>query len=308
MKRRLAILLGILMACNGFALADPAGSSMVSTEPANGGEATELFSYGSGHELAAGQPEQLDLDGDGHPETVEWTANALNEYDEEVQLAVTDGSGEEVAWHSGMLFCQRVYAVDIDSDGAIELFISGDEMSDDYLTYCLRYAGGKLEQQSFANVFRGNDGGEAYMNVGYGMITAFGDGLVELTGSQDVLGTYFGARQFEWRDGRFELADDGLWHFEHDRDDENEWEYRALKLKQDVAATFVADGQEAEGALKAGESILITASDKTSVAWFVTRDGREGYLSIAPDSEQGWGMLVNGVPEDELFEFIPYAD
>ncbi len=310
MKRGLAILLGILVACSGFALAESASAPMARTEQvdADGDGQLDGFACENGRELAAGQPEQLDLDGDDRAEAVEWRANALNEYDEEVLLTVTDGSGEPISWHSGMLFVQRVYAVDVDSDGAIELFVSGDEMSDDYLTFCLRYADGKLEQLPFANVARGDEGEEAYLDAGYGMVTAFGNGLVELTGSQDVLGTYFGSRQFALREGRFELADDGLWHFANDRDDEEMWAYRALRLKRDVAATFAEDGGEAKGTLKAGESIRITASDRTSVTWFVTRDGREGFLAIAPNAEQGWGMRVDGIPEEELFESIPYAD
>ena len=39
-----------------------------------------------------------------------------------------------------------------------------------------------------------------------------------------------------------------------------------------------------------------------------TEDGREGFFSIAPDAERGWGMKVNGVSEEELFEMVPYAD
>ena len=77
---------------------------------------------------------------------------------------------------------------------------------------------------------------------------------------------------------------------------------------QNIAATFVEDGGQTEGEIAAGTRFVITASDKTSVAWFQTEDGREGYFSIAPDEERGWGCTVNGVPESELFEMVPYAD
>ena len=42
--------------------------------------------------------------------------------------------------------------------------------------------------------------------------------------------------------------------------------------------------------------------------WFVTEDGRTGYFGIEPNEEQGWGYLVEGMSEDELFEMVPYAD
>ena len=40
----------------------------------------------------------------------------------------------------------------------------------------------------------------------------------------------------------------------------------------------------------------------------MTEDGMEGVLSISENYEAGWGHLVNDIPEEELFEYIPYAD
>ena len=41
---------------------------------------------------------------------------------------------------------------------------------------------------------------------------------------------------------------------------------------------------------------------------FITRDGRAGTLQISDNFEKGWGILVAGIPEEDLFEFVPYAD
>ena len=57
-----------------------------------------------------------------------------------------------------------------------------------------------------------------------------------------------------------------------------------------------------------GDKLVITASDKATRAYFETQDGRQGYLEIAPNAEQGWGWLVNGVSENDVFEIVPYAD
>ncbi len=133
---------------------------------------------------------------------------------------------------------------------------------------------------------------------------AIEDGLLTLCGSQDVLGTYFGTRVFALQNGTFEFADDGLWRFPLD---EYSWD-RALVPTRDIAAIFASDGAETEGVIPAGEPFVITASDKTSVAWFQTEDGHEGFFAIAPDAARGWGFTVGGVPEDELFAMVPYAD
>ena len=305
MKKWFAILISLLMVLSVPALAEDAELVSTYVEPDESGEAA-LFRCEYGEELAEGVAAQLDLDGDGAAESVTWKSAPLNEYDDEVVVEVVPASGEAITWHSDMLYSAQVYAADLDGDGLMELLVTGDLMSDDYVTFCLHLADGALTLLPVANTFRGDDAGEAYCDAGYGMITAIGPNRLELTGSQDVLGTYFGSRTFTLKDGRLELADDGLWHFA--LGDADSWEYRALTPTTEIAATFVEGDQQTGGALNPGEKIQITASDRATVAWFVTEDGREGFLSIAPDAERGWGMLVNGVSEEELFEFVPYAD
>lgn len=296
MKKWYAILISLLMILSVPALAEVDGEGVGIT----------MFSSVFGQMLTEGVPAQLDLDGDGAKESVTWKVVPLDEYDDEVVVEVIPAAGEPITWHSDMLHSAWVCVDDLDGDGVMELFVTGDLMSDDYVTFCLHLADGALTLLPVANTFRGDDAGEAYCDAGYGMITAIGPNRLELTGTQDVLGTWFGSRTFTLKDGRLELADDGLWHFA--LGDADSWEYRALTPKAEIAATFVEDDRQTGGALNPGEKIQITASDRTSVAWFVTEDGREGFLSIAPDAERGWGMLVNGVPEEELFEFVPYAD
>ena len=297
MKKWFAILVSLLMVLSVPALAEVDGEDVGIT----------MFSSAFGQMLTEGEAAQLDLDGDGAKESVTWKSVPLDEYDDEVVVEVVPASGEAITWHSGTLYSAWACVDDLDGDGVMELLVTGDLMSDDYATFCLHLADGALTLLPVANTFRGADPeAEPYCEAGYGMITAIGPNRLELTGSQDVLGTYFGSRTFTLKDGRLELNDDGLWHFE--TGDADSWEYRALTPKAEIAATFVDGDQQTEGALKVGERIQITASDRTSVAWFVTEDGREGFLSIAPDEENGWGTLVNGVSEEELFEYVPYAD
>ena len=253
--------------------------------------------------LNDGQSVEMDLDGDGDLETLTFrVAGSDMDGDEHAEIAVED-DGETTGWNSEALFYPSAYAADIDGDGIVEIFVCGDWASADYATYCLHWDGSVFTPLPFANASRGEDN-EGYMDYGYGYLQAVDGGRITLYGSQDVLGTYFATRVFALQNGTFEFADDGLWRFPLD---EYSWD-RALVPTQDIAATFVEGGAETEGVIPAGEPFVITASDKTSVVWFQTEDGREGYLAIAPDEARGWGFTVGGASEDELFEMVPYAD
>ena len=255
--------------------------------------------------LSEGEPISVDLDGDGAEERVGWTMRATD-YEPELWLTVEPEGGAPVEYGTPILWGQSAFVVDLDGDGVREILLTGDEMSDDYVTFCLRYEGGELREILFPDAARGDNGG-GYFKWGYGRVTDFGENRVTLSGSQDVLGTWFAERTFALTPlYRFEFADDGLWVRNADLADDDLWEYGALELKAALPYADV-DGSPA-GALEPGDRILITASDKRETARFVTRDGREGVLAISPDYERGWGLLVNGVPEDELFTFVPYAD
>lgn len=263
-------------------------------------------------EIGAMQPEMgaayaIDLDGDGVQETLTWNSIAINEYDEIAEVRVQNVDGAEVGWGSDILYGARVYLHDTNSDGAVEIFISGDQMSDDYITYCLQYTGDGLEQLRFADVNRGENTGD-YYDYGYGMVTAF-DGIeVSLTGSQDMLGTWFATRRLALIDGQFEIVDDGYWICDPDVTDPEVWEYRSLTPVQPIPVTFVVDYNTVPGELQPGERVLLTYFDKLADAFFVTEDGRVGYFTAFVDQETGWGWTINGVSEYDLFETVPYAD
>ena len=152
------------------------------------------------------------------------------------------------------------------------------------------------------------DENTGYYDMGYGMITAIEGNQITLTGSQDVLGTWFASRQFSLIDGILELVDDGYWVCDIDENDPEIWEYRSLNPVQAISVTFIENGAEVTGEIQPGERIMLTKFNKAADVFFVTEDGREGYLTAAVDTETGWGWTVNGISEDEVFEFVPYAD
>lgn len=254
--------------------------------------------------MVDGAAVQLDLNGDGVQEELSYKTYAINEYDEAVEISVKSASGE-VRW-GVPLYSVQVCALDADGDGMMEIFVSGDQMSDDYITYCLRYDGIGMMQLDFADINRGENS-DGYYDYGYGRLIRAEDGIIELEGSQDFLGTYMATRVLALQDGRFEVVDDGVWRVNVDME-RFEWEYAHLLAAQDIPVTFFGNEGEEDGILRAGEKALITGSDKIAVAYFVTEDGRTGFFRIAPDTVNGWGSLVNGIPEAEAFEYVPYAD
>ena len=256
--------------------------------------------------LENGVPFGVDLDGDGVNETVTMSIRMLNEYDEEAVITVKTTSGKTVEWHSDALYGAKAWVTDIDSNTLKEIFVSGDQMSDDYITYCLNFTGELLDPLMFADVNRGDNTGE-YFEYGYGMVTEINGSEITLVGSQDMLGTWMAERRFSLIDGLLEIVDDGYWVCDFDRNDPEMWEYCALNPVQAIPVTFIENYAEVSGMLQPGERILPTHFDKIADLFFVTEDGREGYLTARFD-EDNWGWKIDGIHESELFEYVPYAD
>ena len=257
-------------------------------------------------QLAQGETLQIDLDGDGVAEAVRWTMTPTEYGDDCLTLTVQPKEGKALVYATDIVWRPEAFALDLDGDGAVELLLSGDVMSDDYYTACVRYDGSALYEVLFPDSNRG-DSGSGYFRQGYGRVIAIEDGRLTLSGSQDVLGTWFATRQVRLSPyDRFEFDDDGLWTRDMvDLDDAELWEYAALTAK--IELTYTApDGSEAT--LPAGEKLLVIASDKQETAHFTTPDGVFGALSIFPDYDRGWGWMVNGVGEADCFEYVPYAD
>ena len=261
---------------------------------------------------SAGEALAIDLDGDGTRETLSWQM-APGEYDDNLTLTVEAENGASQTYATDIIWNEGVYVVDLDDDGAQEIFLTGDVMSDDYYTWCLRWDGARLYEVLFPDGERGENG-DGYYKQGYGRVNAVGDNLLSLSGSQDVLGTWFATRVLTLTPyDRFEFNDAGLWlrsldGYEGPEDNDDLWNYAALTVAQPLPYGDEHDPDQSAGTLEPGEKILIYASDKEEVAYFSTRDGVSGALAISQNYEQGWGWLVDGIPEEECFEYVPYAD
>ncbi len=247
---------------------------------------------------------KLDLDGDGQEETVFWKEVDIDEYTEQCVITVIADGNTTLTYKPEFEYTVGVYAADLDGDGCIELLVSGDLASSDYITICLRLFNGRLEPALFADCARTNVN-RGYDKWGYGVITAIDGNHLTLSGSQDILGTWFGERTFMLADtGIFEFADDGKWVRDPSELNSEMWAYTSMVTKQGIRYTTP---EGIETILPVGTSLVITASDKQS-ADFITDKGICGTFEISPDDIRGWGFLVNYVPEEEVFESIFYAD
>lgn len=253
--------------------------------------------------LVTGEICAIDLDGDGVEENVRTLMDDPS-YDNSLVLQVET---QELLYEfpTYIYWNEEAFCADLDGDGRQEILLSGDEASADFVTCCLSFDPEEgLRALQFADAGRGENTGE-YSDWGYGRLDAIAGNKLTLSGSQDALGTWWCSREFTLRDGRFELDDDGLWHVVEDFDDPELWEYRALAPTRELSVTL-EDGTAAT--LGAGEQLLITETDKQSFVGFVTKTGQRGRLAISPDTENGWGYLVDGVSEYDCFEYVPYAD
>ena len=287
MKKLLAILTSAALALAGAACAEETDMVL------NNGEALKMD-----------QKLKIDLDGDGAAECVQLRLQGVEDA-QTLTAFVTAADDTAYSYDTDIQWFGGAWVTDLDGDGRMEILISGDLMSDDYFTWCLHFdpeAG--LTALQFADANRG-DNTEDYFDAGYGEITAIDGNRLTMVGSQDVLGTWMAARTFTLKDGRFELEDGGLWQMQPWADENDMWEYGSLTLKKELPVTLSDGG---EGALQPGDQLVITQTDKLSIVYFRTRDGREGSFPIEPNLEEGWGSLVNGAPESDTFEYLPYAD
>ena len=245
---------------------------------------------------------EIDLDGDGTPETVRPQMQGV--IDEEYLQLLVETEEQVYFYDTYIMYVDGVYAVDLDEDGKQEILLCGDEASADYYTWCLKFDPELgIQAVPFADANRGENTGE-YSDFGYGRIIAIDGNTLTMMGSQDALGTYWCTREFTLRDGRFELDDDGIWHVVVN-DDPDFWSYGCLELIRDMDV-ILADGSAAT--LSTGEKLMVTETDKVSYVGFVTQEGMRGTIPIELDEEEGWGFKIHGINEYEYFDYIPYAD
>jgi len=238
-------------------------------------------------------PFAWDIDGDGERETLD-LLHARENGTDRWQLTVDGDPAPGGVWALGDLV--TLWLCDLDFDGVTEILFSGNMGSDDFVT--CGWHGDTLDPITFTGEDRyWRDPGETAETVEGRAVISGGTLVMERWNYQ--LGTYYATRPFA-------LREDGTLA----PNDEFEWEYRRntqwLTVKSNLSVTLDEVGR---AVLVPGEELRLVGA-LGSTARIVTRAGEYGTLDLEYriEDDNGYaGWYINGVPEDEYFEFLPYV-
>ncbi len=249
--------------------------------------------------VADALPYAVDLDDDGTLETLD-LAVYTKEDDYPRWALVLTRDGREQRYETWVP-CDTWYDLwvgDLDADGQYEIFFHGDTASGDYLIYAFRSDLTPLSFKPDERLFRyGKMEPETVFDA---RVSGFEEGLLVVEGPVNMLGTHYGIRYYGIsEDGTISPAS-SVWIFEEDDD-----RYLTVTKALTAYAARVRKDPGEPFTLEAGDRVWPLASDGYSRLWFKTDGGRTGVLLTTPDEENMW--LIDGIPEADFFELLPYA-
>ena len=153
----------------------------------------------------------------------------------------------------------------------------------------------------YVNVFRLDQGRPSY--VGYEGMAWYNTQILDpdsfmLYTRLDVLGTYYGMKRYHVDEAGLPASDDEAYVIN---------ESSMLRSTRDLAVTILEkNGSETEATVPSGTGYTIFRTDGASYADAHLNDGRYCRIQIKEGS-RGWGWDIDGVSEEECFEWLPYA-
>ena len=153
----------------------------------------------------------------------------------------------------------------------------------------------------YVNVFRLDQGMPSY--VGYEGMAWYNAQILDpdsfvLYTRLDVLGTYYGMKRYHVDEAGLPASDDEAYVIN---------ESSMLRSTRDLAVTILEEnGSETEATVPSGTGYTIFRTDGASYADAHLNDGRDCRIQIKEGS-RGWGWDIDGVSEEECFEWLPYA-
>ncbi len=254
----------------------------------------------------------MDLNGDGKLEHVSFELTESEDgYGEYITMKIaSDGGGEAYATLQLPYAPPEVaLAYDIDKDGLVELFISGDVMSSDYATWVFRYDGNDTYNDIYAAEasYPYDEQPEYTLPTISGMVEKIEGDVITVGDTVDILGSWWCATQYKMSETAFALerVSDSVWvNRVVDFSADGFWEYGCMVTSAEFPVTL--DGQTGETTLPVGTKLVPVDTDGKTYVHFVTEDGTLGtvYVDFAADD---WFYTINGVNEYDLFSQLPYA-
>ena len=126
-----------------------------------------------------------------------------------------------------------------------------------------------------------------------------------LTRRVDALGTYDAYRKFHVGESGMPVAENDV-YTKANVCDSKEDEAALVSTRELPVTMMEADGSEKEEKLPVGTKYYVRATDLENFVDMELSDGRRCRLAVKK-SDKGWGFEIDGVYEEDCFEFIPYA-
>lgn len=247
----------------------------------------------------------MDLNGDGALEHVTFEP-ALDDQGyiltTNVRIVSDDGSDVSVTTE---LVCDpdTAIAYDIDNDGLVELFISGDMCSCDYETWVLRYDVGAILAADAC--YTPDYEYDYLLPAAFGSVESIENGVITIGNTIDILGSWWCTTQYRIAETGFALerVPDSVWSYDYVNYDAENWQWAAI-----TSAEFpvTIDGSGETSALPVGTKLIPIDTDGETYLHFITQEGVTGVINVTLNTDS-WGFSINGVEEFELFSNEPYA-
>lgn len=235
--------------------------------------------------LPKGQAASLGLtDGDDQAEKIRFYQEFQNDYADGSVFLELNGTevGVGTFARTGDAYLLKM------EDGRRFVLLDADYASSDYVTFVYEIVDGTLQERDRVEGLSLQKGSVNTENL-------------KLYMHLDVIGTYSGAMNYKiGEDGK--LVQQGEW-FEID-DTANPWKLLVTKKGLPVR---IEDGTVN---LPVGSRIYITATDNTGIALFRDEDtGAEGDIRYTrgDTEDDAWVIYIDGIPDYEYFETVPYA-
>lgn len=247
----------------------------------------------------------MDLNSDGALEHVSF----IEQYDAQgyvtcAALRVTSDDGADVSEDLEIMgYLSALFAYDIDGDGLVELFISGDICSSDYETWLFRYDEGALI--TAAPAYEPDYEYDYVLSAAFGSVTKLEGAVVTINNTVDILGSWWCETQYQMKAGGFglERVPGSVWTYASSGYTAGDWDWAAI-----TAAEFpvTLDGESTPTTLPVGTKLVPVDTDGKTYIHFVTQEGVKGTLYVHFNADS-WGYSIGGVSEYDLFSNLPYA-
>lgn len=235
---------------------------------------------------------EADLDGCGTPETVQ-LLRIWDQYDQQsFVLRIQKGSDvfdtgfEEPDVSYPASFNAHIWLADLDADSYPEVYFNGNMNGDQYVLNVWSLKTGTPELIPFED--------QIFLEAA---IVSVSEDSIQLESTQNVLGSYSAIRAYALHDGVLTPLGDA-WQIVPANTS-----YSRLSVVKDIPV-MLDDGTEST--FGPGTVLQVTGTDGKSFVDVITSDGVTGRIAVEQPAGD-WQWYIDGEPELEYFELVPYA-